>query len=164
MRHQDVADAVLLLWSGKVYCHPRLVTYIKEIIKPVSNHVTKNILYTALYFVHKLSLKYEERKKGTEYSAFLAGLIVADIITHDNAYSVTSWSRVSHRGKGDILALRREVLEILDYNLYVSLNDFREWVAHVDVILQIHNRKLSGIQPNFGIMECCVQLPIVSEI
>jgi hypothetical protein len=150
MQYEDFAKALLLLWTGKSYNHPRLVEHIKQVVKPVSKHVTKDILYTTLYFVHQLSRKYETKHAGSEYAVFLAGLMIADIATHDNAYSVGSWARVSKRSRSDILTMRKEILVLIDYNLYLSQEEYQEWVIQVEVLLELDDRSKGNPYPPFG--------------
>jgi hypothetical protein len=109
---------------------------VKEIIDLVSKHITKDILYTALYFVDKISRRYADKHPGTEYSAFLVGLMIADGCIYDNPYSLSSWAHVSKFAKQDVMAMRRKVLVLLDHNVYISFESYNEWVEHVDLMLE----------------------------
>jgi hypothetical protein len=137
MEEQETVRAMLLLWTGKAYKHPQLVQFVKETIDLVSKHITKDTLYTALYFVDKISRRYGDKHPGTEYSAFLVGLMIADGFIYDNPYSLSSWAHVSKLKKIDVKAMRRKVLVLLDHNVYISREDYNEWILYVDLMLEM---------------------------
>jgi hypothetical protein len=131
-----LSQAVLLLWKGKSYDDPCLAKFIKNIIIPVSKHVTTPVLYIALHFIHKLSMaSTRARVPKSEYTVFLASLIIADVSTNDNAYSINSWCKVSGFGRKEIIAMRREILELLQYNIVMTKEDYEEWVNEMNVLL-----------------------------
>jgi hypothetical protein len=131
-----LSQAVLLLWKGKSYDDPRLAKFIKDIIIPVSKHVTTPVLYTALHFIQKLSVASKRaRVPKSEYTVFLASLIIADVTTNDNAYSINSWCKVSGFSRKEIIAMRREILELLEYNIVLSKEAYEKWVNEMNDLL-----------------------------
>lgn len=137
-------SVVLLLWRGQSYPHPRLQKYVKDVIKPVSKNVTIPVLYLTLYYINKLSKESNLGKAPkSEYTVFLASLIVADIASNDHSYSISSWSKVSGFSKKEIISMRKEALELLGYELVITREEYADWVDNIDYLLNKEERNSS---------------------
>jgi hypothetical protein len=129
-----IAHSVLLLWQSiptnldeRYAITTDLSKYIKLILSKMSERVSMPVVYSCLYFIHKLSSKKHILENYSTVNIFLAGLIMADIATNDNSFDVGAWGKITMTPLTEISKLRTEVLVTLDFNLYVTKAEYDQW-------------------------------------
>jgi hypothetical protein len=149
--HSFIAKAVLLLWKGakNSVVDERFTKFIGLTLKGSSNIMTLPVVYTALYYVHRISrISTLQRAKNSEYRVFLTSLVLADIALNDCSYKIVSWSRLSGIASDEIIAMKKEFLEILDYDLNLCYEDYYLWVNSLNkmVLAQLKQNKIENCQ------------------
>jgi hypothetical protein len=146
-----IAKAVLLLWKGSKssVVDERFTKFIAFTLKGSSNIMTLPVVYTALYYVYQISrISTLQRAKLSEYRVFLTSLILADISLNDCSYKIISWSRLSGISSAEIIAMKKEFLEILDYDLNLCYEDYHQWVNALNkmVFARLKENKIENLQ------------------
>jgi hypothetical protein len=74
----------------------------------------------------------------SQYRVFVTSLLLADKYTEDHSYTNKAWSTLSGLPINDINAMEREFLSLLGHALYVSEEEFREWVKILQSLCHWH--------------------------
>lgn len=128
--------------------HPAVLgfqNYIQSILICSSNNVTASVILNSLLYVSRFNtqLKYRGIKTiYTEAQIWTISLILADVTMNDAAYAIKSWSQVTNIPTKHLIAMRKDFLEIINYDLYVNQLQYASWItslqqisAHVSTIL-----------------------------
>jgi len=67
-------------------------------------------------------------QNGSEYRTFTVALMLANKFLDDNTYTNKTWSEVTNIPVSEINTMEMEFLSSLDYELYVSEQQYFEWV------------------------------------
>lgn len=74
---------------------------------------------------------------------FLAALICASKFLQDRTYSNRAWAKISSLPVPEINSNEKAFLEVLDYNLYVNADLFRNWTRRLQDLADKQDRKQS---------------------
>ncbi|CAG8463256.1 8729_t:CDS:2 [Paraglomus occultum] len=69
---------------------------------------------------------------GSEFRAFTVALMLANKFLDDNTYTNKTWSEVTNIPVKEINIMEMEFLSSLDFSLFVSLDDYYNWVYSID--------------------------------
>jgi Cyclin len=146
--HEFLSNAVTLLWLGKAQNDKQFARYIRDVMRPINPRITLSVVYCSLYYIHRLSHLCQTKKAPrSEYRIVVAALILGDIAINDHPYSVKSWSKLSGFSQRNIVAMRREFLQILDYNLVIRHEAYTQWVVTLTRILEAANCSENKLPP-----------------
>lgn len=138
--HHFFADTLRQLWNPKARFDYNLSIYLEYIVQPLSNIVSLPVIYCAFYYIHRLSLLSPQGKAPkSEYRIFLIALILADIHTNDNPFSISVWSQLSRFSCAEIIQMRREFLKLLNYNLNISPEELTIFVKKIHLMYQLNS-------------------------
>jgi hypothetical protein len=132
-----LSNAVHVLWTGKPNHDGQLSKYISKVMTPIASKLTMSVMYVSLYYIHKLSKVCDSKDVTSVKAVFVTALILGDIAVNDNPYSVGSWSRLSGIPQKQVIKMRREMLEVLGYNLFLSTSAYANWVGSLHNILAV---------------------------
>jgi hypothetical protein len=94
---------------------------------------SSSILLLSLFYMKKLSTRVSLKgAQGSEYRIWLTSLILADVFLNDNAFLIQSWSTVSGLKSQEIVAMRREFLTGLRFDLMPKESDYVSWVSDIE--------------------------------
>jgi hypothetical protein len=94
---------------------------------------SSSIIILSLFYMKKLSTRVcLTGACGSEYRIWLTSLILADVCLNDNAFLMESWSKVSNLGATEIVAMRREFLTGLRFDLIPAESDYISWLESVE--------------------------------
>jgi Cyclin, N-terminal domain len=130
-----IAIAVLLLWHGQVNQDGDevFVNYVRRVTHTCTKNLTLPVVMTALLFIDRLSkLSTAGRSKLSEYRVLIACLILADNALNDEPYAISHWAEVSGMPAFRIIAMRRELLELLSYDINVSSVAYNDWIHELN--------------------------------
>jgi len=82
-------------------------------------------------------------QNGSEYRTFTVALMLANKFLDDNTYTNKTWSEVTKIPVSEINTMEMEFLSSLDYELYVSEQQYFEWVRKTNsfIVLGEDNKK-----------------------
>jgi hypothetical protein len=131
-RAKALAVTITKLWKGN---HPRhfhntkyLAIFIRDIITALQLSITDPLIISACYYINHLSvLKHVSNVSNSEYTIFLAALMMADIAINDNSYDTKVWSNISGFSLTEIANVKMEILKLLNYNIVIKLADYEKW-------------------------------------
>lgn len=93
-------------------------------------------LLLSLFYMKKLSAWVSlVGSKGSEYRIWLTSLILADAFLNDNAFKMDSWSKVSSLNPAECVAMRREFLTGLRFELRPTEQEYIHWLNGVEGFL-----------------------------
>lgn len=72
---------------------------------------------------------------------FLAALICASKFLQDRTYSNRAWAKISSLPVNEINSNEKALLEVLDYNLFVNSDLFRNWTRRLQDLAEKQDRK-----------------------
>lgn len=150
-----ITKAILLLWKGSINKHydPNFSKYVHQVLQSSANIISAPVIYTALYYVNQISrLTKTPRASFSEYRIFLTSFILADISLNDCSYRIASWAKVSGIPQAEIIAMKKEFLETLGYDLNLGHDVYKEWVKMLNSTLR-----------NFVHVKQDVQYPTIRE-
>jgi hypothetical protein len=143
-----LAAAATLIWTKKYSIDPNFKNYIRNILKQISPNINNNVLYIALYYMNRLSMLCVRQKEPmSEYRVFVVAMILADIQTSDNPYSLSSWEILSGFQTKELISMRREFLQFLKYDLNIQPETFRLWLLALQE-LAVHCAATLPLLPN----------------
>ena len=107
--------------------------YICYIIK--HSNTEKNTLLIALIYLNKIK---KNRKLGCVKQMFVISLIMAGKYHKDNNNSLIAWLKICEISKENLVKYERIFLKILDYNLYISEDDFYYFYCRIQIYYYIN--------------------------
>jgi Cyclin len=138
-----IANSVLLLWKGELTDGATdFADYIQRILEVTTNNVTPSVVSTALHYVSIMSRQCGPSWKApmSEYRVIVTALVLADIHLNDSCYEVKSWSQVSRMSSTEIIEMRKEFLETLNYKLSVSVHELNALTLMLREMIVSHSQ------------------------
>jgi hypothetical protein len=131
-----IASLTLQLWKGESFVDSKFVNYVELIIKSSLNIGMPHVCIALLY-INQLSqrLQSEKRKKSSEYRIFLTAFMLADTTCNDSHIQTMTWSNVSGIPTLEIIGMRKEFLEKLDYRIHVPPQFYNEWMQSLNLMI-----------------------------
>ncbi|KAI8914090.1 hypothetical protein BC831DRAFT_489571 [Entophlyctis helioformis] len=149
-----VSSLVLLIWhslivseSDPVFTH--FCSFTGRIFAATTNNVTPPVVLTALRYVKRLRATMRSAPvPGSELRVWASALSLADAYVNDNAYTTRSWSDVSGFAVAECVAMRKEFLDQIGFDLGLSERDYAEWLAELEVLFDtiVASNKLPAAQ------------------
>jgi hypothetical protein len=94
---------------------------------------SSSIILLSLFYMRKLSTRVSLKgEPGSEKRIWLTALILSDAFLNDNAFAMNSWSKVSDLQASEIVAMRREFLTGLRFDLVPPHDDYLYWLVSVE--------------------------------
>ena len=127
----------LLFQSTADRNHPSVMAfevYIQRILNCSTNNVTVPVIFTALFYVDRYSKRLRLNgisRRDSEAQILVASLMLADVYHNDAAYAVCSWSELSSFSLQECIQMRRQFLEIIDYDLFLSFEQYSRWIVEL---------------------------------
>lgn len=136
--HNFIARTIVNFSRGSPENYPLLAKYINRILSKTYQNSSLSVVTTALFFFQKISISTRNKQSPLGiYHVFVACLVLADALLNDTAIDISSWSIVSMIKKQDILRMRAEILETLDYRLNISVEEYTDWLIKLDLLFKI---------------------------
>lgn len=120
--------------------HPEVIgfrQYIQNILECSSNNVNVSVIFTCLLYVERYvtaAKKFGISITGSEIKVWSAALMLADVFLNDAAYAVKSWADVTGIQIRECIIMRKTFLETINYSLAVTMKEYDDWVARLNVI------------------------------
>jgi hypothetical protein len=128
------ACATRLLWNGtspKSHSLHIFADYIGHILSHAGK-ITAPVVYTSLLFIGRLAATTSAVKaQNSEYRICVTALMLADISLNDNGYDTASWAGISGFTIPEVVAMRREFLEAIHYDINISPEEYIDWVNKI---------------------------------
>ena len=127
----------LLFQSTADRNHPSVMAfevYIQRILNCSTNNVTVPVIFTALFYVDRYAKRLRLNgisRRDSEAQILVASLMLADVYHNDAAYAVCSWSELSSFSMQECIKMRKQFLEIIDYDLYISFVQYNRWIVEL---------------------------------
>ena len=127
----------LLFQSTADRNHPSVMAfevYIQRILNCSTNNVTVPVIFTALFYVDRYAKRLRLNgisRRDSEAQILVASLMLADVYHNDAAYAVCSWSELSSFPTIECIKMRKQFLEIIDYDLYLSFEQYSRWIIEL---------------------------------
>ncbi|CAG8491777.1 4451_t:CDS:2 [Diversispora eburnea] len=95
-----------------------------------ATQVSHSVILLSLLYTARMKMNYPTIKgqNGSEYRTFTCALMLANKFLDDNTYTNKTWSEVTNIPVTEINMMEKEFLSSLDYQLYVSEQQYFEWV------------------------------------
>jgi hypothetical protein len=90
----------------------------------------------------------QQNEPMSEYRVFVVAMMLADIQTSDNPYSLSSWEILSGFETKELISMRREFLQLLKYDLNIQPETFRIWLLELQQ-LGVHCAAILPLLPNY---------------
>lgn len=108
-------------------------------------NISYNTLYLSLYYlfeIKKIIGKYIYKNNIHNFllcgrRMFIMALIISDKYLKDQNYKNIVWSKITKLKLLDINLYEKEILKILDYDLYIHEDVFRYWKKGLDEIIKL---------------------------
>jgi hypothetical protein len=106
--------------------------FCKDVIS--ATQVSNSVILLSLLYIHRMKINNPTIKgqNGSEYRTFTVALMLANKFLDDNTYTNKTWSEVTNIPVSEINTMEMEFLSSLDYELYVSEQQYFEWVRKMD--------------------------------
>jgi hypothetical protein len=137
-----IAKAILHFWR-RVYTSSEtteLAEYISIVLDrsgltlPSRNNI--QILYTALYYIFKLSKStHKLALQLSDKAVFATSLVIADGIHNDNALPMASWSICTDISARSLVLMRRSFLAAIDYDVNIKRHEYYNWIEKLHVVM-----------------------------
>lgn len=95
---------------------------------------------------------------------FLAALICASKFLQDRTYSNRAWSKISSLPVKEINANEKAFLELMDYNLYVDADLFKNWTRRLQDLAEKHDRKAAAPAPALLVSDFTLPKPSLNAV
>jgi hypothetical protein len=153
-----LTTAATQIWTRKYPTDPNFKNYIRTILKRISPNMSNNVIYIALYYMNKLSMLCVQQKEPmSEYRVLVVAMMLADIHTSDNPYSLSSWKILSGFKTSELIAMRREFLQFLEYDLNIQPLTFKIWLLELQQIVQFGVNCALPLLPNYHFLDNSIQ-------
>ncbi|KAJ1549701.1 hypothetical protein HK096_010993, partial [Nowakowskiella sp. JEL0078] len=86
---------------------------------------------------------------GSEIRLFTIALHLADSYINDASFTTKSWSEASKLPANEIATMQREALMFLNWNIYISKEEFELWIEEIIFFSGILNKSFDSI-----LMDC----------
>lgn len=105
--------------------------------------ITYNTLCLSLYYFFRIKLILENMKQHDKYinkfllcgrKMFIITLIISNKYLKDNCYKNLIWSKITKIKNSDINLYEKEILNLLNYNLYISCDHFNIWKKKINML------------------------------
>ncbi|ORX94385.1 hypothetical protein K493DRAFT_187629, partial [Basidiobolus meristosporus CBS 931.73] len=133
-----VVDLVVKMWhknSTDSSVGPAFHAFCQKVI--VRSEADPPTILLALKYIQRLK-KYcpgVTGEKGSEYRLFVAALILAHKVLDDHTYTNLTWSQISRIPIERINHLEREFLKSIQFDLYVSEEEYAQWLLYLEQYL-----------------------------
>ena len=144
---------VFRIWRGSLPENASLIkdfhSFVIKIISSTAPNVTPSVLLTALYFVRRLRIA--TRRMGIpsgnrcEFRIWLTALMLADAYLNDNAFTASSWAKVSGFSSYECATMRREFLISIRYDLHVTESQYSRWLFSLEKYLGLESLVLPSL-------------------
>ncbi|CAG8472537.1 9302_t:CDS:2 [Funneliformis caledonium] len=106
--------------------------FCKDVIS--ATQVSHSVILLSLLYIHRMKINNPTIKgqSGSEYRTFTVALMLANKFLDDNTYTNKTWSEVTNIPVSEINTMEMEFLSSLDYELYVSEQQYFEWLRKMD--------------------------------
>lgn len=132
-----VANTIIQLWKFESIADKNFTNFVRDILKSRLN-IKSSIIYMALYYIHQLSQRLSaKRQQFSEYRIFVTSLILAESFNNDAVHSISTWSRICGMQKDEIIAMRIEFLNVLDYQLFISELNYKKWTLSLNLMISL---------------------------
>ncbi|CAI2168259.1 13237_t:CDS:2 [Funneliformis geosporum] len=110
--------------------------FCKDVIS--ATQVSHSVILLSLLYIHRMKINNPTIKgqSGSEYRTFTVALMLANKFLDDNTYTNKTWSEVTNIPVSEINTMEMEFLSSLDYELYVSEQQYFEWVRKMDSFIE----------------------------
>jgi hypothetical protein len=131
-----IASSTLRLWKGESFVDSNFVNFV-ELFLTSSLNITMSQVYIALLYINQLSqrLRSEQRKEYSEYRIFITALMLADSTCNDACIMTITWSKLSGIPTSEIIGMRKEFLEKLDYRIHVPEQMYNGWAQCLELMI-----------------------------
>ncbi|KAK9701201.1 hypothetical protein K7432_011817 [Basidiobolus ranarum] len=144
-----VADMVGNLWSMRDISHTyatqdstsirtrrrraEMVEFIQRLL--IFTDIPSTVVLVGMNYLYRLrnsSIFAENPAFGSEYRVLVVALLAASKYVEDQSYNNQSWSEVSGFDIDELNSMEREFLEELDWKLWISPEEYEEWLGGID--------------------------------
>ncbi|ORX79703.1 hypothetical protein K493DRAFT_321007 [Basidiobolus meristosporus CBS 931.73] len=140
-----VADMVTNLWSFRDAPQSRtqspqaqsrrmeMIEFVQRLL--IFTDAPSTVVFVGLNYLYRLrtsGIFTEDPACGSEYRVLVVALLVASKYIEDQSYSNQSWSEVSGFDAEEVNLMEREFLTELDWNLWISPEEYEGWIEGID--------------------------------
>lgn len=138
-----LSSSIILLWTGSPPSHSqysKFASQITQILSRTRASLSPTLIFTAFFLLSKVSSKSYclQKKPSSEFNIFITSLIIADIYLNDNPYRLKSWSELSEISIRNLVIMKKEFLEYLDYDINVTTDEYQQWVTRLYPLIVLH--------------------------
>ncbi|CAG8447005.1 15949_t:CDS:2 [Acaulospora morrowiae] len=104
-----------------------------------ATQVSHSVILLSLLYIHRMKINNPTIKgqNGSEYRTFTVALMLSNKFLDDNTYTNKTWSEVTNIPVSEINTMEMEFLSSLNYQLYVSEQQFFDWVRNMITFVSI---------------------------
>ncbi|CAG8455557.1 10515_t:CDS:2 [Paraglomus brasilianum] len=139
-------------------CQPR--TQFKKFCRDVVNatQVSHSVIALSLLYIYRMKIKVPpiQGHPGSEFRAFTVALMLANKFLDDNTYTNKTWSEVTNIPVKEINIMEMEFLSSLDFSLFVSLDDYYNWVYSIDAHIPNNDDSMND---DSNAPDCAIPIP-----
>ncbi|ORY23612.1 hypothetical protein BCR39DRAFT_507752 [Naematelia encephala] len=107
--------------------------------------VSHSVTLIALLYIYRLKArKPMVPQSGSEMRPFVASLILGNKYLDDNTYTNKTWAELAGIPQGDVNKMEQEFLIGMNYDLSVSVNEYRVWLGMLDGFIAARQRDALG--------------------
>lgn len=116
-------------------------TFCKDMIN--ATQISSSCILVSLRYIRVLRSCYPSIKGsvGSEFRLFTTSLILANKFLDDNTYTNKTWSEVSNIPVSELNIMEIEFLSALDYNVFVSEEQYLAWMSECDYLISMDTRR-----------------------
>ncbi|KAG2189098.1 hypothetical protein INT44_004240 [Umbelopsis vinacea] len=116
-------------------------SFCKDVIS--ATQISSSCILVSLRYIRVLRSCYPSIKGsvGSEFRLFTTSLILANKFLDDNTYTNKTWSEVSNIPVNELNIMEIEFLSALDYNVYVSEEQYLSWISECDRLIAMDSRR-----------------------
>jgi hypothetical protein len=144
---KNIARLTAELWKcPQLVDDAKFASFVEHIINKCE--IKPSLMYHALYYIQLLSSRVPQpRSPSSAYRILVSALILADISLNDKCRLIRTWSAVTGFTTKEIIYIRKEIMELLEYKLHIDSTSFEQWVKEVAVFLE-EGQPPSSISPD----------------
>lgn len=156
---QFATSMVYRIWHSalpSITIHSVFYTFSLKMMSSTAANISPSVVITALLLIQRLKeglsrlsrqQQHHRPSDQSEFRIWLTALLLADSLLNDNAFTAASWAQVSGFPLPEVVTMKREFMESLGYDLYVSEAQYGVWLKDL-LLIESMPFPLMGVAPH----------------